>query len=254
MAYHPNDLAHFQQLRDQAARKRELEARRAQLLPQQEALAAQAQACRKARQEAEAEVEELTAGGAKGFLYTIAGGKAQRQVRAQEVLREAKAKDQQAAWDLAQVQADLAQTERELEELAGTEEALAEARKRQTQAIQSAQLPQRQALLSLAEALTQQAALMEAITALQAQCQAALETAEGASRLADRSVWGRDFDTIDALQWATDQALQQQQDLEGALAALLAQAETLRLSLEQAQDDVLSQPLPLGASWETDPL
>lgn len=55
----------------------------------------------------------------------------------------------------------------------------------------------------------------------------------------------RDFSTVDLLQSAADQTVQHQQHLEAGLSALLAQAEEGRLRLEEAQDDLLSQDLPL---------
>ena len=76
-AYH-NDLSQFRQLRDQAARKKQLEARRAGLLPQCQDLAAQAEARKTERLEAEQELAGLESKGPLGLLYTIAGGKAQR--------------------------------------------------------------------------------------------------------------------------------------------------------------------------------
>ena len=61
-AYH-NDLSQFRQLRDQAARKKQLEARRARLLPQCQDLAAQAEARKTERLEAEQELAGLESKG-----------------------------------------------------------------------------------------------------------------------------------------------------------------------------------------------
>lgn len=107
MVYNAEDLSRFLQLRAQAAQKKQLEANQAALTAQCQTLSDRAAACKKARLEAEQELAELESGGAKGFLYSIAGGKAQRLKNAQEALRTAKADDQQAAWDLAQAQASL---------------------------------------------------------------------------------------------------------------------------------------------------
>ena len=126
-AYH-NDLSQFRQLRDQAARKKQLEARRAGLLPQCQDLAAQAEARKTERLEAEQELAGLESKGPLGLLYTIAGGKAQRLKEAQKTLRTAKEAEQQAVFAMAEAQASLAQTERELEGLTGLEDAFAAAR------------------------------------------------------------------------------------------------------------------------------
>ena len=110
MAYQNDDLLAFRQLRAQAARKKQLETQRAALTDRCQVLSVQAEACRKARQAAEQEVATLESKGPMGLLYTIAGDKAKRLDEARQTLRKARADDQQASWDLAQAQVDLAQT------------------------------------------------------------------------------------------------------------------------------------------------
>lgn len=87
--------------------------------------------------------------------------------------------------------------------------------------------------------------MVQAIADLCAQCHTVLESAQNALRLAEKSQMVRDFSTVDLLQSAADQTVQHQQHLEAGLSALLAQAEEGRLRLEEAQDDLLSQDLPL---------
>ena len=128
MAYQNDDLLAFRQLRAQAARKKQLETQRAALTYRCQVLSVQAEACRKARQAAEQEVATLESKGPMGLLYTIAGDKAKRLDEARQTLRKARADDQQASWNLAQAQVDLAQTERSLEPLAGCDSAFAAAR------------------------------------------------------------------------------------------------------------------------------
>lgn len=242
MAHNAADLPRFLQLRAQAAQKKQLEANQAALTAQCQALSDRAAACKKVRLEAEQELADLESGGAKGFLYTIAGGKAQRLKSAQDALRTAKADDQQAAWELAQAQASLFQMERTLEGLAGVDEALVEARQARGTALKAAGLPQSQQLRSLEESLSQGADLVQAITGLCAQCQTAVEAAQRTLDLAERSEFSRNFSTIGMLETLSDKTLQAQQVLAAGLASLLAQAEGTLLHLEEVQDDLLAQP------------
>lgn len=241
MVYNAEDLSRFLQLRAQAAQKKQLEANQAALTAQCQTLSDRAAACKKARLEAEQELAELESGGAKGFLYSIAGGKAQRLKNAQEALRTAKADDQQAAWELAQAQASLFQTERELEGLTGVDEALAEARQARSTALKAAGLPQSQQLLSLEASLAQGTTLVQAITGLCAQCQTAVEAAQQTLDLAERSEFARNVSTIGMLETLSDKTLQAQQVLAAGLTSLLAQAEGTLLHLEEMQDDLLAQ-------------
>lgn len=244
MTSNDHDLQQFRKLKAQAAQKKQLEARRAQLLPQCRELAAQAEARKKERLDAEQELAGLESRGPLGLLYTIAGGKAQRLEDAQKTLRAAKADDQQAAWALAEAQASLAQTERELEALTGLEDAFAASRQARREALRAAGLPQSQQLLALEERLAHETALTQAVTDLCAQCRIALETAQKTLRLAERTEQIRDFSTPELLQYTAAQTIQCQQTLEQGLAGLLAQAEEERLRLEEAQDNLLAQEFP----------
>ena len=244
MASNDHDLQQFRKLRTQAAQKKQLEARRAQLLPQCRDLTAQAEARKKERLDAEKELAGLESRGPLGLLYTIAGGKAQRLEAAQKALHTAKADDQQAAWALAEAQASLAQTERELASLAGLEDTFSASRQARREALRAANLPQSRQLLTLEESLAHETALTQAITDLCAQCRIALEAAQENLRLAERSEQFRDFSTIELLQYTAAQTIQCQQTLEQGLNRLLAQAEEERLRLEEAQDDLLAQDLP----------
>lgn len=241
-AYH-NDLSQFRQLRDQAARKKQLEARRAGLLPQCQDLAAQAEARKKERLEAEQELAGLESKGPLGLLYTIAGGKAQRLEEAQKTLRTAKEAEQQAVFALAEAQASLAQTERELEGLTGLEDAFAAARQARSEALRTAGLPQSQQLLSLDESLTHEAGLTQAITDLCGQCRTALESAQQTLKLAGQAEQRRDFSITELLQYTANQTVQLQQALAQDLSALLARAEEEQLRLAEARDDLLAQDL-----------
>lgn len=94
MASNDHDLQQFRKLRAQAAQKKQLEARRAELLPQCRDLAAQAEARKKERLDAEKELAGLESRGPLGLLYTIAGGKAQRLEAAQKTLQLAERSEQ----------------------------------------------------------------------------------------------------------------------------------------------------------------
>ena len=245
MSYPNADLSHFRQLREQAAKKKALEKELEELTRQCEALSAQADACKQARQTAEKEVSDLESGGALGFLYTIAGGKAARHEAAQKDLKAAKAAYDQANWELAGAQASLHHTKRQLEDLAGLDEVFPAAREARRKALKAANLPQRWQLQFLEETLGREAALIQAIADLCDQGHTASESAQNALRLAEKSQGGRNISTANLLEYITDQTVQHQQRLEDGLAALLAQAEEGRLRLEEAQDDLLSQDLPL---------
>lgn len=245
MPYPNADLSHFRQLREQAAKKKALEKELEALTRQCETLSAQADACKQARQAAEKEVSDLESGGALGLLYTIAGGKAARREAAQKDLKAAKAAYDQANWELAGAQASLHHTKRQLEALAGLDETFPAAREARRKALKAANLPQSRQLPLLEEILDRETALVQAIADLCAQCHTVLESAQNALRLAEKSQMVRDFSTVDLLQSAADQTVQHQQHLEAGLSALLAQAEEGRLRLEEAQDDLLSQDLPL---------
>ena len=91
-----------------------------------------------ARLQAERELEQLASGGAMGVLCTLAGGKAARQEAARQELRRAKEEDQKAAWDLAEAQGQLLETERELASLEGCEAAFAQARRERIAALRAA--------------------------------------------------------------------------------------------------------------------
>ena len=241
-AYH-NDLSQFRQLRDQAARKKQLEARRAGLLPQCQDLAAQAEARKTERLEAEQELAGLESKGPLGLLYTIAGGKAQRLEEAQKTLRTAKEAEQQAVFAMAEAQASLAQTERELEGLTGLEDAFAAARQARSEALRTAGLPQSQQLLSLDESLTHEAGLTQAITDLCGQCRTALESAQQTLKLAGQAEQRRDFSITELLQYTANQTVQLQQALAQDLSALLARAEEAQIRLAEARDALLVKDL-----------
>lgn len=241
-AYH-NDLSQFRQLRDQAARKKQLKAHRAQLLPQCQDLAAQADARKKERLEAEQELAALESRGPLGLLYTIAGGKAQRLEEAQKALRAVKEEEQQAVFALAEAQSTLAQTERELEGLTGLEDAFAAARQARSEALRTAGLPQSRHLLTLDESLTHEAGLTQAMADLCDQCRTALESARQTLKLAEQAEQWRDLSTTELLQYTADQTVQLQQSLAQGLSALLAQAEEEQLRLAEARDDLLAQDL-----------
>ena len=138
MARNDNAAQRFPQLRAQVARKKELETARAALTAQCAALSVQAQEKKAARQQAERELEQLESGGAMGVLFTLAGGKAARQEAARQELRRAKEEDQKAAWDLAEAQGQLLETERELASLEGCEAAFAQARRERIAALRAA--------------------------------------------------------------------------------------------------------------------
>lgn len=254
MASNYDDLQQFRRLKAQAAQKKQLEARRAELLPQCQALSVQAEARKKERLDAERELAGLESKGPLGLLYTIAGGKAQRLEDARKALRAAKTDDQQASWALAEAQASLAQTERELDALTGLEDSFAAARQARSEALRAAGLPQSQQLLILEGGLAHETGLVQAITDLCAQCRAALEAAQKTLRLAERAEQWRTPSTTELLQYTAAQTVQFQQTLEQGLTGLLDQVEGERLRLEDAQDDLLAQDLPFGPGAETDPL
>lgn len=245
MPYPNANLSHFRQLREQAAKKKALDAELEELTRRCEALSAQADACKQAKEEAEKAVSDLESGGALGFLYTIAGGKTARREAAQKDLNAAKAAYDQANWELAGAQASLHHTKRQLEDLAGLEEAFPAAREARRKALKAANLPQSRQLSLLEETLSRETALVQAIMDLCTQCHTVLESAQTALHLAEKSQMVRDFSTVELLQSAADETVQHQQHLEADLAALLAQAEEGRLRLEKAQDDLLAEDLPL---------
>ena len=233
----------FPQLRAQVARKQELETARAALTDQCAALSAQAQEKKAARQQAERELEQLESGGAMGVLFTLAGGKAARQEAARQDLRRAKEEDQKAAWDLAEVQGQLLETERELAGLEGCEAAFAQARRERIAALRASGLPQTELLDQLETELAQGKRQLQALADLASQCQAALEQAEHTLHLAERMEFVQTVSSLYTLQDAAQLTVQRQQEAAQRLQALTDGLEAAQARLNGLLDDLLSQDI-----------
>lgn len=244
MAKNHDSAQGFGQLRAQVARKRELEAARGALAEQCAALSAQAQEKRAARQQAERELEQLESGGAMGVLFTLAGGKAARQEAARRDLRRAREEDQKAAWDLAEAEGQLLETERELAGLEGCEAAFAQARRARIAALRGTALPQSGALDQLEQELGQGADRLRELAGLQSQCQAALEQAEHTLHLAARMEFVQTVDSIYTLQDAAQLTIQRQQEVAQRLQELTEGLAAAQGRLNGLLDDLLSQDLP----------
>ena len=241
MAKNHDSAQGFGQLRAQVARKRELEAARGALAEQCAALSAQAQEKRAARQQAERELEQLESGGAMGVLFTLAGGKAARQEAARRDLRRAREEDQKAAWDLAEAEGQLLETERELASLEGCEAAFAQARRERIAALRAAGLPQSEVLDQLEAELTKGKRQLQELTDLGSQCQAALEQAEHTLHLAERMEFVQTVSSIYTLQDAAQLTIQRQQEVAQRLQELTAGLEAAQARLNALLDDLLSQ-------------
>lgn len=245
MTQSSHDLAAFQRLRAQTLRKKELEAIRVTLQEQCSQLAAQAKQMQQARQQAEKELAQLESGGPMGLLFTIAGGKEARQEAARKDLRDARQADQQAAWELADVQGQLMQTERELADLASCEEAFAAVRQRRLTALRAAGLPQSQLLAHLEGQLDQENQWLQTLAAMGDQCQTALEQAKYTLELAAQLELSRPVFLIQTLEDAADLTIQRQQELLTQVETLTAQMKGAQARLEEAVNDLLGQDLPL---------
>lgn len=245
MAKNHDSAQGFGQLRAQVARKRELEAARGALAEQCAALSAQAQEKRAARQQAERELEQLESGGAMGVLFTLAGGKAARQEAARRDLRRAREEDQKAAWDLAEAEGQLLETERELAGLEGCEAAFAAVRQRRLAALRGAGLPQSQLLTRLEEQLDRESQWLQTLAAMGNQGQEALEQAKYTLTLAAKLELSRPIFLVQTLQDAADLTIQQQQALLAQTEQLTAQVRENQARLEEAVNDLLGQDLPL---------
>lgn len=243
MARNDNAAQRFPQLRAQVARKKELETARAALTAQCAALSVQAQEKKTARQQAERELEQLESGGAMGVLFTLAGGKAARQEAARQELRRAKEEDQKAAWDLAEAQGQLLETEREQASLEGCEAAFAQARRERIAALRAAGLPQSEVLEQLEAELAQGKRQIQELTDLGSQCQAAQEQAEHTLHLAERMEFVQTVSSIYTLQDAAQLTIQRQQEVAQRLQELTAGLEAAQARLNALLDDLLSQDI-----------
>ena len=243
MARYSDAAQGFPQLRAQVARKQALETARAALTDQCAALSAQAQEKKAARQQAERELAQLESGGAMGLLFTLAGGKAARQEAARQDLRRAKEEDQKAAWDLAEVQGQLLETERELAGLAGCEAAFAQARQARIAALRAAGLPQTELLDQLERELAQGERQIQELADLASQCQAALEQAEHTLHLAERMEFVQTVTSLYTLQDAAQLTIQRQQEVARRLQELTAGLEAAQARLNGLLDDLLSQDI-----------
>ena len=245
MSQFGNDLTQFQRLRAQVRRKKELETARTTLQEQCDRLSVQAKERQQARQQAEKDLAQLESTGPMGLLFAVAGGKQARQEAARKDLRDARQADQQAAWELADVQGRLMQTERELADLAGCEEAFAAVRQGRLAALRAAGLPQSQLLTCLEEQLDRESQWLQTLTAMGSQGQDALEQAKYTLTLAAKLELSRPIFLIQTLQDAADLTIQQQQALLAQTEQLTAQVRENRARLEEAVNDLLGQDLPL---------
>lgn len=247
MEHNRKEFQPFHQLRAEATRKKHLETELASLTDQYQALSSQAETCKRAKQEAEKELATLESNGPMGLLYTLAGGKSTRLEEARQALRTAQTDDQQAAFALADAQARLFQIQRELESLAGSGDAFAAARQSRSAALKSADLAQSQHLMTLEKGLAQTADWKQALAALCTQCRTAIELSEKTLHLAEKQEVCQDFSSVQLLQYAADQTLQAQQNLERDLVALSSRLEEALSHTQEAMDDLLAQDIPSPA-------
>lgn len=207
MSQFGNDLTQFQRLRAQVRRKKELETARTTLQEQCDRLSVHAKERQQARQQAEKDLAQLESTGPMGVLFAVAGGKQARQETARKDLRDARQADQQAAWELAQVQGQL--------------------------------------LARLEEQLDQESQWLQALAAMGTQGQDALEQAKYTLTLAAKLELSRPIFLVQTLQDAADLTIQQQQALLAQTEQLTAQVRENRARLEEAVNDLLGQDLPL---------